>query len=60
MAPPAVVTACTYYTIVKSHVGIEGNETADGLAKEATEPIKYPCHATVQMGSVAYQDICWP
>ena len=33
---------------------------ADGLAKEATGPIKYPCHAIVQVGSVAYQDICCP
>ena len=42
-------------TIVKakSHVDIEGSAMADGLAKEATEPIKYPCHATVQMGSIA-------
>ena len=52
-----------HITIVKveSHVGIEGNEMADGLAKRnPTQPLKYPCHATVQRGSVAYQDICWP
>ena len=43
---------------VKSHIGIEGNETADKLAHDACIP--NGCHDTVAEGVEIRENICWP
>ena len=43
----------------KSHTGIHGNDEADGLAKEATDP-KMPIDTHVTQGEIAHEGMAWP
>ena len=49
----------TYLTKVRSHTGIHGNDEADRLAKEATDP-KMPIDTHVTHGEIAHEGMAWP
>ena len=49
----------TYLKKVRSHTGIHGNEEADRLAKEATDP-KTPIDIHVTHGETAHEGMAWP
>ena len=50
----------THIVKMKSHTGIRGNDYADELAKQAATPKGPGVHATVHVGSKAFEGIHWP
>ena len=49
----------THLKKVRSHTGIHGNDEADRLAKEATDP-KTPIDIHVTHGETAHEGMAWP
>ena len=59
MAQRAMAGGHTYMKKVRSHTGIHGNDEADRLAKEATDP-KMPIDTHVTHGEIAHEGMAWP
>jgi ribonuclease HI len=59
LAQRAMAGGHTYLKKVRSHTGIHGNDEADRLAKEATDP-KMPIDTHVIHGETAHEGMAWP
>ena len=59
LAQRAMAGGHTYLKKVRSHTGIHGNDEADRLAKEATDP-KTPIDIHVTHGETAHEGMAWP
>jgi hypothetical protein len=59
LARRALAGGHTYLKKVRSHTGIHGNDEADRLAKEATDP-KMPIDMLVTHGEIAHEGMAWP
>ena len=59
LAQRAMAGGHTYLQKVRSHTGIYGNDEADRLAKEATDP-QMPIDTHVTHGEIAHEGMAWP
>jgi hypothetical protein len=59
LAHRAMTGGHTYLKKVRSHTGIHGNDEADRLAKEATDP-QMPIDTHVTHGEIAHEGMAWP
>jgi ribonuclease HI len=58
LAQRAMAGGHTYLKKVRSHTGIHGNDEADRLAKEATDP-KMPIDTHATHGEIAHEGMAW-
>jgi ribonuclease HI len=59
LAQRAMAGGHTYLKKVRSHTGIHGNDEADRLAKEATDP-NMPIDTHTTHGETAHEGMAWP